>query len=48
MGAALFRSLIGDKKPEGHVWAHLVKVIPIAVITGFRYLIAGFFDQNLF
>ena len=47
MGMALLRSLIGDKEPKRLVGTDLIHAIPIALIAGVSYFIAGFFDLNL-
>ena len=47
MGMALLRSLIGDKDPKRLVGTDLVHAIPIALLAGVSYFIAGFFDLNL-
>lgn len=44
MGMALMRSLLGDKDPKKLVGTDIVHAIPVALIAGFSYFFAGFFD----
>ena len=47
MGMVLLRSLIGDEDPRKLVGTDIVHAIPIAMIAGASYFIAGFFDPVL-
>lgn len=47
LGMVLLRSVIGDAEPKRLVVTDIIHAIPIALLAGVSYMLAGFFDTHL-